>query len=326
MKHEASLALAAALLLVVLTAWPGRPGAQPAQDPGRQDDWTTCRQAIAAAEPASGIPVGVLGAIALVESGGRDPRTGRAEPWPWSYNAEGAGRAAPSKAAAINEVSALLRRGMRSIDVGCMQVNLLHHPNAFASLDQAFDPQANLAYAIRFLLQLHARTGDWEQAIARYHSAEPERGGAYSRKVALARSEPGGTRSLPAPQMPTLTPTPTRTANVLRGVLTAGLDRAEAQRLERHLMAENDLGSIRLLSAVNPAAAVQALSDSRQYRGLTQEQRAAMASLAAQRLELEQIRMRARSGLMRAEGGAGFRTLSSARNVALVASPMAGAR
>ena len=38
-------------------------------------------------------------------------------------------------------------QGARSIDVGCMQVNLLHHADAFASLEQAFDPVANARYA-----------------------------------------------------------------------------------------------------------------------------------------------------------------------------------
>jgi soluble lytic murein transglycosylase-like protein len=155
--------------------------------PAETADWARCRNAIAAAEPGSGIPPGLLGAIALVESGQRNPRTGAPEAWPWSYNVAGEGHAAPSKAAAIAEVSALLARGQRSVDVGCMQVNLLHHPDAFRNLDEAFDPAVNLRYATRFLRDLRARTGDWGQAIARYHSGEAERGAAYNRRVALAR-------------------------------------------------------------------------------------------------------------------------------------------
>jgi hypothetical protein len=150
-------------------------------------DWARCRRAITAAEPDSGVPPGLLGAIALVESGQRNPRTGAPEPWPWSYNVAGEGHAPPTKAAAIAEVSALLARGVRSVDVGCMQVNLLHHPAAFANLEEAFDPATNLRYAARFLRDLRNRTGDWGQAIARYHSGEAERGAAYSRRVALAR-------------------------------------------------------------------------------------------------------------------------------------------
>jgi soluble lytic murein transglycosylase-like protein len=184
------------LLLAGLSWFPSLALAQTAEP-----DWALCRRAIAAAEPGSGMPPGMLGAIALVESGQRNPRTGGAEPWPWSYNAAGEGHAPPSKAAAIAEVSALLAQGVRSVDIGCMQVNLLHHPTAFANLDEAFDPAANLRYAIRFLRDLKARGGDWGAAIARYHSGEAERGAAYSRRVALARMGAawgqGGTVPLP---------------------------------------------------------------------------------------------------------------------------------
>src|SRR5690606_29154087 len=144
-------------------------------------------QAIAAVEAGSGIPPGILSAIALVESGGRNPRTGAPTPWPWSYNVAGKGHAPPTKARAIAEVSALLAQGVRSVDVGCMQINLMHHPQAFQGLEEAFDPHANLRYAARFLKELRARHGDWGQAIARYHSGEEARGAAYSRRVALAR-------------------------------------------------------------------------------------------------------------------------------------------
>jgi hypothetical protein len=62
-------------------------------------------------------------------------------------------------------------------------VNLLHHPQAFPSLDAAFDPVANAGYAARFLGALHAATGSWPLAAAAYHSRTPERGYAYARKV-----------------------------------------------------------------------------------------------------------------------------------------------
>ncbi|MDJ0387568.1 lytic transglycosylase domain-containing protein [Roseomonas sp. E05] len=150
-------------------------------------DAALCRQAIARIAPAAGVPPGLLGAIALVESGRPDPATGRPVPWPWTYNVEGEGFAVPSKAAAIAAVEKLLAGGARSIDVGCMQVNLLYHPKAFENLEEAFDPEANTRYAVRFLRALRAQHGDWGAAVARYHSGEPERGLAYSRRVALAR-------------------------------------------------------------------------------------------------------------------------------------------
>ncbi|HYZ31505.1 MAG TPA: lytic transglycosylase domain-containing protein [Crenalkalicoccus sp.] len=150
-------------------------------------DAELCRQAIAAAEPGSGIPPGLLGAIALVESGRADPRTGRIAPWPWAWNAGGEGHLPADRATALAEVSSLLARGSNSVDVGCMQVNLAWHPQAFPSLETAFDPAANVRYAIAFLRELRARTGDWAQAVAQYHSAEVERGLDYQRRVVLAR-------------------------------------------------------------------------------------------------------------------------------------------
>ena len=108
-----------------------------------------CRAAIEAAESAHHIPDGFLSAIARVESGRPDAATGLLVPWPWTINAEGTGSLYASKAEAIAAVQALQARGVRSIDVGCLQVNLLQHPDAFASLDQAFDPATNAGFAAR---------------------------------------------------------------------------------------------------------------------------------------------------------------------------------
>ena len=102
----------------------------------------------------------------------------------------------------MSEVAALLARGQRSVDIGCMQVNLLHHPTAFPTLEEAFEPAANVRYSIAFLKELRARTGNWAQAVASYHSGEIERGLAYHRRVVLARLGAawanGGTVPLPA--------------------------------------------------------------------------------------------------------------------------------
>jgi hypothetical protein len=64
-----------------------------------------------------------------------------------------------------------------------MQVNLFHHPGAFATLDQAFDPRANANYAARFLNSLFADLGDWGTAIGAYHSRTPGLGEPYRDQV-----------------------------------------------------------------------------------------------------------------------------------------------
>lgn len=152
-------------------------------------DGVACRIAVRAAERAVGIPAQLLSTIARVESGRRDPASGQIAPWPWTINVEGQGFFFRTKAEAIIAVRQHQRAGARSIDIGCMQVNLLHHPAAFSDLEQAFDPAANAAYAARFLAELRARTGDWQRAAAFYHSQTPERADDYQRRVLAAWPE-----------------------------------------------------------------------------------------------------------------------------------------
>jgi hypothetical protein len=144
----------------------------------------TCDAAIAAAEQSAETAPGLLHAIGLVESGRRDPRTGERHSWPWTVSAEGVGTYYASKADAIGAVETLQARGITSIDVGCMQVNLFYHPTAFRSLDEAFDPAPNARYAARFLLSLYARTRDWPAAAAGYHSFTPEPAAQYAKLIA----------------------------------------------------------------------------------------------------------------------------------------------
>lgn len=142
-----------------------------------------CEAAIAAAERAQAIPSRILPAIGRVESGRLDPATGRVRAWPWAINYEGQGHWFESKDEAVAAVQALQARGVKSIDVGCMQVNLMHHPDAFPTLDAAFDPPTNAAYGARFLAALNRQTGNWPMAVADYHSATPELGIPYQQRV-----------------------------------------------------------------------------------------------------------------------------------------------
>ena len=155
-----------------------------------------CRAAIGMAERMSGVPDRLMQAIGAVESGRRD-ETGAVSAYPWTINAEGVGSYYASKAEAIAAVTALRARGVRSIDVGCMQVNLMHHAQAFTSLDEAFDPGANAAYAARFLLRLLDQTGSWPAAAAGYHSLTPDIGADYARRVLALWAKPAPRGTLP---------------------------------------------------------------------------------------------------------------------------------
>jgi len=160
---------------------------------GTAEPGLLCRYAIQQAEAGSGMPPHMLGAIARVESGRADPATGRLHPWPWTINAEGRGYFFDSKAEAVQFARGLQARGVQSFDTGCLQINVMYHPNAFRSLEDAFDPVANARYAVKFLTDLRDKSGSWETASAWYHSANPEHGGPYRVKVAAAMaSEAGG--------------------------------------------------------------------------------------------------------------------------------------
>ena len=173
--------------------------------------FAACRTAIRAAALAAGLPWGLLASVAAVESGrpaaagaGRAPVRSIGlripprlappagwEPWPWTINADGVGQFFATKAQAIAAVVALQAAGVRSIDVGCLQVNLQYHPHAFRSLADAFDPRANARYAAGFLNRLFGRLGDWPKAVAAYHSQTPALGHRYRRRV-YARWRAGG--------------------------------------------------------------------------------------------------------------------------------------
>jgi Transglycosylase SLT domain len=186
------LSYSIAIPLLIAFGWTARA----TEDPGSR-----CATAIALTEQARGIPRGLLAAIAQVESGRRNPTTGAATPWPWTINAEGKGYIFETAADALAEVEALQTRGVRSIDVGCLQVNLMHHPNAFPTLDAAFDPGSNADYAGRFLGELFSQTGDWSRAAAAYHSSTPDIGAEYQRKVFAVWTKGGTQESGPAPSV-----------------------------------------------------------------------------------------------------------------------------
>ncbi len=150
------------------------------------ESWLLCAENADEIERSRGLPPFLLTAIAKVESGRWHDRSGDTLPWPWTVTSEQGGRYLPSKEAAIREVRRLQSEGVVSIDVGCMQVNLLHHPDAFEDLEAALDPVQNINYAASFLSDLQRRLRSWTRAIGRYHSATPEFSGSYRFKVLRA--------------------------------------------------------------------------------------------------------------------------------------------
>ena len=127
-----------------------------------------CESEIIKAEKKYGIPDRLLLAISTVESGRAVGRSKK--PWPWTICANGRGYYCTTKSAAIATTKRLIARGIRNIDVGCMQVNLLHHSTAFKNLEEAFTPKANVNYAAKFFLGLKNTYNSWTHAVGYYHS------------------------------------------------------------------------------------------------------------------------------------------------------------
>lgn len=169
------LAIMLAVPLLLITH---RLAAQPLEDVR-----LACDQAATQAEHTWSLPPGLLAAIGTVETGRLDTSGLSRHAWPWSINADGAGYFASTKDEAISLVRSLQARGARYIDVGCFQVDLFYHPDAFSSLEQAFDPDANARAAAHILTQSRFATTAWDQAIAAYHSASLLKGGWYLQRV-----------------------------------------------------------------------------------------------------------------------------------------------
>ncbi|MDX2144081.1 MAG: transglycosylase SLT domain-containing protein [Rhodospirillaceae bacterium] len=141
-----------------------------------------CLRYVQSYERSMRIPQGLLMAIAYTESG-RDLGNGERAPWPWTINVGGDGRYFDTKEQAVATVRRLLDEGQRSIDVGCMQINLRYHPNAFRDIETAFDPGANVAYGAQYLRSLYRLQGSWPKAVERYHSSDDGRREEYRERV-----------------------------------------------------------------------------------------------------------------------------------------------
>ncbi len=105
----------------------------------------------------------VLYAIAQVES----TKPGSGKPWPWTVNFNGRGQWFESKMGAMVAVDKALKQGMKSIDVGIMQVNLRWHGHRFKTLNEAFDPERNIQVAGDILNEFSS--DPLVLQIARYH-------------------------------------------------------------------------------------------------------------------------------------------------------------
>lgn len=129
------------------------------------------------------IPKDLLHAIALKESAKKHSNRNLVIVWPWTVNIAGKGYYFTNKRDAIRFAKNQLASGVINMDVGCMQINLKYHPEAFSSLEQAFSPHKNVAYGAKFLTEKYMQHGNWEKAVGGYHSENPERAQNYRTMV-----------------------------------------------------------------------------------------------------------------------------------------------
>jgi len=142
-----------------------------------------CAEQTRIQEKQRGIAKHLLTAISLVESGRWDKQRGENIAWPWTVTSGGEGRFFDSKEEALAEVEILMTQGVRNIDVGCMQINMHYHGDAFDTLSDAFDPKKNTEYAAKFLSRLKSPSNSWIDAAGTYHSSTPEKKAYYQGKV-----------------------------------------------------------------------------------------------------------------------------------------------
>ena len=142
-----------------------------------------CMPHIAKKERLYHIPQHLLSGMALVESGRVNPKTKRFEPHPYAIQADGVQYFPTTRKEAVEQVQKLQKAGVKNIDVGCLQINLMHHPKAFYALEEAFDPKKNVAYGANLLLELKDKHKTWTKAVGAYHSSTKLLGDQYTRRV-----------------------------------------------------------------------------------------------------------------------------------------------
>lgn len=166
------------LLLFLLALAAGPAPATQGADPA-----ALCLRAAAAAARETGVPLRVLLAISLAETG-RKSAEGRFTPWPWALNQGGDSHWFDTSDAALAHLQQALDQGVTNIDIGCFQLNWRWHNQAFASPEAMIAPEANALYAARLLARLYRDSGDWTRTAGAYHSATPEYAQRYSARFA----------------------------------------------------------------------------------------------------------------------------------------------
>lgn len=174
-----------------------------------------CESAASQAAQRYGIPVDVMRALTLTETGRK--MNGRMRPWPWTVNVAGKGYWFETRAQAVDFISTIPKQ-TRSYDIGCFQINWRWHGEAFASQADMFDPVLNADYAARFLRSLLPEFKTWRKAAGAYHSRTPKFAERYEKLFDQHLAAFGGQQGVTDP-IPALNPetTPVKVPRNLLG-------------------------------------------------------------------------------------------------------------
>jgi len=142
-----------------------------------------CSRYFAMYEDVFNMPNNLIKAVAITESGKYVKSARKPMAWPWTVNAQGKGYYYANKREAIKAVNEFRAKGIKSIDVGCMQINLMYHPEAFHNLEQAFEPKYNIGYAAQFLRNKFTQARTWQAAVGLYHNGVAELSKDYVKQV-----------------------------------------------------------------------------------------------------------------------------------------------
>ena len=116
---------------------------------GRADQARPCEREMARAAQLHGIPLGILYAVGLTETGRRGALH------PYALGAEGQTVFARNTDDAMISFEGMRQKGIKLIDLGCMQINHYYHGDKFGSVRAMFDPAKNVS---------------WTMAVARYNA------------------------------------------------------------------------------------------------------------------------------------------------------------
>lgn len=150
------------IVLSLALIWPSAPAA------------SECIPHIIKAELEYGIPSGLLLAISQVESSLQ----------PWAVNLNGKSYYPETRKGAerlLLNKDGTHRKGHTA--VGCMQLAVRWHKQAFETSYHMLEPAANVDYGAKFLKSLYKRYGSWKEAIKHYHGGTVLENKVYFTKV-----------------------------------------------------------------------------------------------------------------------------------------------